>query len=159
MSSFCIILVTVLIDFIEDYHKHIFTTIRYNFILILLSCLSLFKNFTFLFIIFFVLLINNIFFKQNKIIKPNTFTQLIKRITSFSLDSIFNSSLYNSNLKGLNLFVSIDNYLLETANHISFYKKLSYYLQKNLFNKFIIQININLVIIFYFIIFINFLLY
>ena len=86
------------------------------------------------------------------------FFQLTSRITSFSLDSLFNTSLLSSNTKGLNLFLSIDNFLVETANHISWYKKTSYYLQSIFFNRFILQININLYLIISFLLLILYLL-
>lgn len=152
-GSLAIISITLIMDFIEDFNYKT-ESIYYNNYLII-SCLFLY--FTFLYsvtslgLLIFILVILR-FNKQRFFIHNFNFSQIVKRINSFSLDSLFNFSLYNSNIKGLNLFMSIDNFLVETANHISLYKKISFYLQKYTFNKFLLQINLNLFLAFSFVI-------
>lgn len=149
-SSFAIISITIIIDTIEDYnYNNILLKLNNNKIwfIIILVCL-VYNNIQQYFYLFLSLvLILSVIYYKFFIIKSINFSYLIKRITSFSLDSLFNFSLYNSNSRGINIFSSIDNFLLETANHISFYKKISFYLQKYNFNKFILQININLMLV------------
>lgn len=155
-SSISIIFITVIIDFIEDLNTINYVNLIKTSILLTVVSFNILPN---LVITLFLLLLLNLaysfLFSNNK----NNFTYLIKRITSFSLDSLFNSSLYNSNIKGLNLFISIDNYILETSNYINMYKKISYFFQKKLFNNFIIQINLNLLFVLCFIIFVNIILF
>lgn len=158
-GSVAIIFITLIIDFIEDFNHKIIQITNINIILIILGSLLyllLFYNTLPYFINVLNILIIGMFINKFSINTNLNYTYLIKRITSFSLDSLFNFSLYNSNIKGLNLFISIDNFLLETANHINLYKQISFYLQKSIFNKFLLQININLVLVIIFFIILSF---
>ena len=149
-GSLAIISITLIIDFIEDYNYKNNLKINNNYNLIII--LFLLFTYKFSFLIFLLPIIIFIKIKETNIISSYNYSYLTRRITSFSLDSLFNFSLYNSNIKGLNLFISIDNFLLETANHINLYKKISFYLQKYTFNKFLLQINLNLILSLIFII-------
>ena len=145
-GSIAIISITLLVDVVEDYnYKSVSWHINWFYILLIILALFLYSKF----LPFVLLLILTNGYKNlfSKNLSTNNYTFLLKRITSFSLDSLFNFSLYNANLKGLNIFLSIDNFLLETANHINFYKKISFYLQKYTFNKFLLQMNINLLLV------------
>jgi NADH:ubiquinone oxidoreductase subunit 5 (subunit L)/multisubunit Na+/H+ antiporter MnhA subunit len=177
-SSIIIILITCLIDFFEDWNNYKFNISKILF----KTTTNFFKQFI-LIIIFTVFIL---FYTNNYIIwvlglitiiylfnllyihySTNYYTIIfnlnnnqwfffIKRITSFSLDSLFNFSLYSSLTKGLTLFYSIDNYLVETANHLQIYKRISYYLQSLTFNLFLIQININFILMIGTFIYINY---
>lgn len=156
-SSFAIITISIIIDIIEDYnynwdYKIINLPFFIGAILVYLTCFYSTLTYGFMLLLLYFLIKG--YYELFQYNNNANFTTLIRRVTSFSLDSLFNFSLYNSNIKGLNIFVSIDNFLLETANHITFYKKVSFYLQKYTFNRFILQININLILIVLFLLFI-----
>lgn len=154
-GSLAIISITILIDFVEDinYNKFKFNK-KLLILFIIFYLLFIYSIHSLSLLIIFLVIIN--YYKPNIITNYN-FLTIIKKVNSFSLDSLFNFSLYSANTKGLNLFVSIDNFLVETANHINFYKKISFYLQRYSFNKFLLQININLFLALIFIVSVLFL--
>lgn len=160
LSALCgILIITCIADFISDifFKKNYFKNLNninkinnsYNKTIFILWFIFN-KSLVYLFLLLTIFYLINI---NNYYINWKNFNKII---VSFSLDNLLNFLFYNILNEAFLIFYSIDNYLVETSNHLFLFQKISYFSQKFVFNKYIIQINFNFILVITFLLFLNY---